>query len=58
MSGLIWVQTVCKDQQQTKKFAAGRQRGKLHDTQIFHVLDGINQRCSSLATCDGLCVDI
>ena len=27
-SGLIWVQTVGKDQQQTTKFAAGRQRVK------------------------------
>ena len=26
MSGLIWVQTVCKDHQQKTKFAAGSQR--------------------------------
>ena len=28
LSGLIWIQTVCKDHQQTTKFATGRQRVK------------------------------
>ena len=30
--GLIWVQTVCKDYQQTTNFATGRQRNKPRST--------------------------
>ena len=45
LSGLIWVQTICKDYQQMTKFVAGRQRAiSLH---VWYF-------CMFLLTCDFL----